>query len=114
MSICTFLLGIMPLFWFYLGVMGLFGLVMPFFNTPSMVLLQEKSDSEYIGRVFGVFHMIATSMLPISIAVFGPLADRIPIEILLLVSGSAMAILTVVMFRDKILIEAGKQKVIQD
>lgn len=108
MSICTFLLGVMPLFWIYLGVMGLFGLVMPFFNTPSMVLLQEKVETDYLGRVFGVFHMIVTSMLPISIAVFGPMADRIPIEILFILSGFAMIVLTTFMLRDKTLLEAGK------
>lgn len=39
MGICTFVLGITPIFWIYLFFMMLFGIAMPMFNTPSIVLL---------------------------------------------------------------------------
>ena len=53
MSLCTLALGVIPNFWLYLGFMGLFGVAMPMFNTPSTVLLQETVEPDYMGRVFG-------------------------------------------------------------
>ncbi len=44
LGVCNFLLGIVPVFWIYLLVMGITGLAVPVFNTPSTVLLQEKIE----------------------------------------------------------------------
>lgn len=41
--------------------MAMFGVAMPIFNTPTTVMLQEKVDKNYLGRIFGVFGMISTS-----------------------------------------------------
>ena len=60
----TFGLGLVPVFWIYLGFMTLIGLVIPVFNTPATVLLQQKVEGDFLGRVFGVMGMIATSMMP--------------------------------------------------
>ena len=38
----TIALGIVPSFWVYISFFCLFGIVMPMFNTPSTVLLQER------------------------------------------------------------------------
>lgn len=45
--------------------MAFFGLAMRVFNTRITVMLQEKVDPDYMGRIFGVFGMISTSMMPI-------------------------------------------------
>src|SRR5690606_17370517 len=74
MGICTFALGIVPLFWIYLVFMAIFGIAMPIFSTPGTVLLQEKIEEEYLGRVFGVMGMISTSMMPFGMLIFGPIA----------------------------------------
>jgi MFS transporter, DHA3 family, macrolide efflux protein len=108
MGACTFALGIVPIFWIYLIFMAVFGVAMPIFNTPTMVLLQEKVDENYLGRIFGVFGMISTSMMPIGMIIFGPMADVIKIEWLLMGTGLLMLILTVFLARNKILIETGK------
>lgn len=71
MGICTFALGVVPVFWVYLLFMAIFGISMPIFNTPTTVLLQEKVDEGYLGRIFGVFGMISTSMMPIGMLIFG-------------------------------------------
>jgi len=52
MGVCTFALGIPMNFFVYLSFMGLFGVAMPIFNTPTTVLLQEKIEEDYLGRVF--------------------------------------------------------------
>ena len=88
--------------------LALFGLAMPIFNTPTTVLLQEKIEEGFLGRVFGVMGMISTSMMPIGMLIFGPLADFIDIEWLLLGTGAFIIILSFFLGRDKVLIEAGK------
>ena len=113
MGVCTFALGVVPLFWIYLGFMALFGIMMPIFNTPATVLLQEKVEQDYLGRVFGVMGMISTSMMPLGMLIFGPIADMIEIEWLLLETGLFIIILSIVMGRNKILIEAGKTEAIE-
>ncbi|MDL2274431.1 MFS transporter, partial [Oscillospiraceae bacterium OttesenSCG-928-G22] len=47
-------LGFSMGFWPYVAVMAFVGLTMPLFNTPSMVILQERIDPGVIGRVFSV------------------------------------------------------------
>ena len=108
MGVCTFALGIVPLFWVYLAFMALFGVVMPIFSTLGTVLLQEKIEEEYLGRVFGVMGMISTSMMPLGMLIFGPIADFIKIEWLLVGTGVFIIILAIFLGRNKVLIEAGK------
>jgi MFS transporter, DHA3 family, macrolide efflux protein len=108
MGFCTLALGIAPVFWLYLVFMLLFGVAMPIFNTPTMVLLQEKIEENYLGRVFGVMGMISTSMMPIGMLIFGPMADIIDIEWLLIGTGLFTILLSVMLGRDQVLIEAGK------
>lgn len=107
-GVCTFALGLVPVFWIYLIFVGLTGLVMPFFNTPSMVLIQEKVEGDYLGRVFGVFSMIATSMMPLGMLVFGPIADIVKIEWLLIGTGLLLFIQGFFLLGNKVLIDAGK------
>lgn len=108
MGVCTLGLGIVPVFWVYLIFMAVFGVAMPIFNTPTTVLLQEKVEENYLGRVFGVFGMISTSMMPVGMLIFGPIADVIRIEWLLIGTGLLIFILAVFLGRNKVLIETGK------
>lgn len=108
MAFCTILLGILPIFSLYLFVMALFGLAMPIFNTPTMTIIQEKVDTDYLGRIFGVFGMISTSMMPLGMLIFGPLADIISVEILLIGTGVFMLIVTLLINMSKSLIQAGE------
>jgi DHA3 family macrolide efflux protein-like MFS transporter len=105
---CTFALGIIPIFWLYLIFMGIIGIAIPMFNTPSTVLLQEKVEQDYLGRVFGVLGMISTSMMPLGMLVFGPISDFVPIEWLLIGTGILMFIQGFFLLGSKVLIEAGK------
>ena len=109
-SIWTALLGIVPIFWVYLGIVLAIGLLIPAFNTPTMVLLQEKVEPDYLGRVFGVFTMIATSMMPLGMLIFGPLADVFEIEWMLIGTGIAMFMMGFFLIGNKVLLEAGKPK----
>ncbi len=101
-------LGVIPVFWIYLICMGLIGILMPFFHTPFTVLLQEKVEGDYLGRVFGVFTMISTSMMPLGMLVFGPISDLIKIEWLLIGTGFLVFVLSFSLVLSKVLVAAGR------
>jgi len=107
-AVCTFALGIIQVFWIYLFFMSLVGLVMPIFNTPFTVLLQQKVEQDFLGRVFGVLNMISSSLMPLAMLVYGPVADFIKIEYLLIGTGLLMLVQSFAMFRSKVLLEAGR------
>ena len=114
MGICTIALGVIPIFWTYLLFMGLFGVSMPVFNTPTTVLIQERVESDYLGRIFGVFGMIATSMMPIGMLIFGPMADFVSVEWILLGTGILMLILGLLLGKNKVLLKAGEPVIAQE
>lgn len=114
MGACTIALGVVPIFAIYLTFMSLFGLAMPFFNTPFTVLLQEKVEPDYLGRVFGVLTMISTSMMPLGMLVFGPIADVVAIEWLLIGTGVLLLVLVFTLIGSKALLEAGKPAMNED
>lgn len=108
MGVCTFALGVVPLFSIYLAFMALFGIMMPIFSTPGNVLIQEKVEENYLGRVFGVMGMITTSMMPLGMLIFGPIADVVKIEWLLIGTGILIIVLAIVLGKNKVLIKAGE------
>lgn len=110
MGMTTLLLGIRIPFWLYAGIMGICGLSMPIFNTPAMVLLQEKVDPGILGRVFGVMTMLSSSLMPAAMLFYGPLADIIPIEWLLLSTGALIMLASLLLLKNKPLLEAGKPR----
>jgi DHA3 family macrolide efflux protein-like MFS transporter len=100
-------LGLINNFWLYLGVMAIMGLTMPLYNTPSMALLQSTVDPAYMGRVFSVFGMASSLMMPAGMMLFGPLADVISIDMLLIVTGGVMVLLGIPFIGSRVLREAG-------
>jgi len=87
MGACTLALGVVPHFGVYLAVMALFGVALPLYNTPATVMLQEKVEPAYLGRVFSVMTMLSTALMPMSMLLFGPLGEVVSIERLLQVTG---------------------------
>lgn len=108
-AICTILLGAIPVFWIYSIFMGFVGMGMPLFNTPFTVLLQQNVEEEYLGRIFGVFGMISSSIMPLAMLIYGPIADFMRIEWLLLGTGVFMLLECYFMFKNKVLISAGSE-----
>ncbi len=85
-------LGVVSVFTLYLVIMFLVGIPMPLFNVPTTTLLQESVDPDMQGRVFGVMGLIQTTMLPVGMLVFGPIADFITVEVLLVITGVLMVL----------------------
>lgn len=107
-AISTVGLGIIGNFWIYLVMMAVVGLTLPFYNTPATVLLQEKVDADFLGRVFGVMGMISSGVMPMAMLVFGPLADAISIEWLLVGTGLLLVVLSAGLTLNKALVRAGE------
>lgn len=71
------------------------GLSVPAFSTSAMTLLQETVEPERQGRVFGFVGIVMSVAMPIGMAVLGPLADVVSVEILLIVTGAATVVIAV-------------------
>ncbi|MMZ66637.1 hypothetical protein D1872_291480 [compost metagenome] len=52
--------------------------------------------------------MISTSMMPVGMLIFGPLADVVRIEWLLAGTGFLLMLLAVLLGRNRVLLEAGR------
>jgi DHA3 family macrolide efflux protein-like MFS transporter len=85
-------LGLSQVFTLYLVIMFLSGIPMPLFNVPTTTLLQEMVDPDMQGRVFGVMQLIMTTVLPVGMLVFGPIADVITVEVLLVLASILLVI----------------------
>lgn len=107
-AVCTFALGLPMSFALYSILMGILGVAMLAFQTPFMVLMQERVDGDYMGRVFGVLNMLSSSLMPLAMLFFGPLADRIPIERLLIATGILLGVQGLCMFADRTMADAGR------
>ncbi|GCE77238.1 MFS transporter [Cellulomonas biazotea] len=83
-------LGLSTNLWVFLGFMFLLGLGVPFFSTPSTTVLQETVEPQMQGRVFGFVGIVMAVAMPFGMAVFGPLADRMSVELLLVLAGVAL------------------------
>jgi len=106
-GILTVGLGVVGNFWLYLFITALQGVAVPIFHTPATVLLQEKVESEFHGRVFGVLVMISSAMAPLGMLVFGPMADMMPIEWLLIGTGVLLFVEGFFMIGSRALLQAG-------
>ncbi|MGI6040525.1 MAG: MFS transporter [Clostridiales bacterium] len=101
-------LGIAPNYWVYVTMFGVIGLILPMNSTPTTVILQEKIHDDFRGRVFSVRSMISSSMMPLGMLIFGPLADIVSIDSIFIATGIGLIVLTLFMMRSKVLLEAGK------
>ncbi|CAN1522387.1 ProP Permeases of the major facilitator superfamily [Microbacteriaceae bacterium] len=85
----------------------LIGLAVPAFSTSSMTLLQETVEPERQGRVFGFVGIVMAVAMPLGMAVLGPLADIVSVEMLLIATGAITVLIAVV----AVLLPAGKRAI---
>lgn len=103
----TFLFGVIPNFWLYLGTMLFCGCTMPLFNTPTMTLMQLKIPPHLMGRVFSAIAMVSGLTMPLGLVLFGPLGDIVKIEWLLMSTGIMLIAGSVVLYGRKELVREG-------
>ena len=110
MGFGVFMLGVVGNFYVYFIFMLIQGVVLPFYNTPMTVMIQEQVDPAYMGRVSSISVMINSIAMPIGIALFGPLADVVSIELLLLISGALMMMFGLLYLVNRPMMNAGMPK----
>jgi len=101
MGLLTIGIGCTNMFAIYLILIGLTGFAMPFFNASTTVYFQENVEPELQGRVFGFLNIVTNSAMPISMLIFGPLADIISIQSILIFTGVIGTAISAQMYRDK-------------
>ena len=65
---------------------GTFWLFMPICSTAQTVLIQENVQDTMMGRVFSIIQIITSASMPVAMLLFGPLADVVSVELILLVT----------------------------
>lgn len=89
-GVLTVGLGLSGNMWVFF-VLGLgVGTAFTLMSAPSMAILQETVEPEMQGRVFGFVGIVMTVAMPLSMVVFGPLADRYSVQVLLVVAGALL------------------------
>lgn len=105
-GLLTLFLGFTTSFWFYLVIMFLVGLCVPVFSTAVTTVLQERVPMDMMGRVFSLVGIVITAAFPVGMLVFGPLADVVSVEVLLIFTGVLLTVLGIVVFRNTEMHEA--------
>lgn len=89
------LLGASNNFSIYILFMLCSGISLPLFNTSNTVLIQENVKKEMLGRVFANLNILSTISTTIGITVFGIIGNTISVDILLILVGAFIAILSI-------------------
>lgn len=97
-GVLTCALGFSTFFPIYLVIMGITGITLPVFSTPATVFFQERVDKDMQGRVFGLLQIVSTTAMPLGMVIFGPAADIVKVELLLIGSGVLLFALSVYVY----------------
>lgn len=89
-------IGLSPIYLIYLGFNCLIGISMPCFNAPVNVLIQEEVEPAMHGRVFSLMQIANACSLPLGTVLFGPLADYIKIQYILIACGSTVILIAII------------------
>ena len=96
-------MGFSKNFILYLGLMAFYGVALTVVQTAITTMLQEKTDTSMQGRVFGLLGTMYAGFLPIGMAVFGPLADIVPLQWIMIGSGIALILIAVITYSHRVL-----------
>ena len=95
LSIMTIGMGVSPYFILYLVMMFVYSIALTMIQTATTTIIQEKTQESMLGRVFGLMGAMYSGFLPVGMAIFGPLADVLPLQGIMVGSGIALALVTV-------------------
>lgn len=77
-------------FVWYLVFMALYGVALTVVQTTITTMLQENTEEAMQGRVFGLMSALYAGCYPAGMALFGPMADAVPLRLLMILSGAAL------------------------
>lgn len=90
-------MGLSNNFILYLVMMAIYGVALTTVQTVTTTLIQEKSDESMYGRVFGLLSSMYCGFMPLGMAVFGPMADIIPLQWIMIGSGVGLILIVLIM-----------------
>ena len=90
-------MGVSPHFLLYLVMMFVYSEALTVIQTAVTTIIQERSESAVQGRVFGLMGAMYSGFLPVGMAIFGPLADLMPLQWIMVGSGIALVFVTAVL-----------------
>ena len=97
-GLLTIGLGAVQNFIAYLAIMLLLGVAIIAAQTAVTTLIQERADAAMQGRMFGLTGTMYSGFLLIGMSVFGPLADKVSLPLLMIITGGVL-IAICVLFR---------------
>lgn len=94
------LVGLTPSSLFFLAVAGMFavGFMSSLTNGPIMAVIQSTVEPAMQGRVFTLLSSAAGAMMPLGLAIAGPLADVAGVELWFVIGGALTAVIGVAGF----------------
>ena len=95
LSIMTIGMGVSPYFILYLVLMFIYSIALTIIQTATTTIIQENAQESMLGRVFGLMGAMYSGFLPVGMAIFGPLADMISLQLIMVGSGIALILVTV-------------------
>lgn len=94
-------LGLSRNFVLYLGIMLFLGVAITMAQTAVTTLVQERAEASMQGRVFGLTGAMYSGFLLLGMSVFGPLADRVSLPLLMVLTGGALAFVALLFLLNK-------------
>jgi DHA3 family macrolide efflux protein-like MFS transporter len=74
-----------------MAALFVFGFMQPLINGPLMAILQSTVAPEMQGRVFTLVRSLASAMMPLGLAVSGPVADQVGVRPWYIAGGAVFA-----------------------
>ncbi len=93
--------GVINSFAALLAFMFMMGILLPYFNSNTMVILQERVEEAFQGRVFSFVNIVTSSAMPLGMVIFGPLSDMISLQWIMVITGTFMVVQGVAVFYSK-------------
>ena len=79
--------------------MAVYGIALTVVQTTITTFLQEETGDSMQGRVFGLLGSVYSGFMPAGMAIFGPLADMIPLQWIMMSSGIMLIIIAYLFYR---------------
>ncbi len=92
-GITSMVLGFVNVFWLFAALMFFIGLTVPAAQTAVFTLVQEKAEPSMMGRIFSLVNVMFTGFMPLGMAIFGPLANVVRIQTIVIVCAIPVILL---------------------
>jgi len=100
MGIGTLIVGLSPVGAFTMALLGMLvaGFMNPIVNGPFMAVMQSSVAPEMQGRVFSLIQSASLAMMPLSLLIAGPIADKLGVRVWYIAGGVLCVIIGALAF----------------